>query len=529
MDNKEEKENPRAGKPAPMYKLRLRILIPLFLLGLAVGFYAGHAAKQKAEQEALAAVTELSGPMSEQELSELEQYPNLQALDLHGSDDTDAILAYEEEHPQVEVAYSVSADGVELENSVTELDWSGHDAAALAAEASHLRQLTEVELGCFSAAEAEAALRQIRLLQEAFPQARLTWRVGFGTKEYSNDTQTLDLSSLTEEDAPEAAGLLALLPQLSQITLPGAESETPLPFESYALLYRARPEADFTYTFSLFGQTVSTADTELKLKLVEIGNEGVEQLREVLSCLPKLTYFSTDRCGIDDEAMAQLRDEFPEKTIAWRVTMGIYSCMTDTEKFWAQGFLTDSISGPLKYCTKIRYLDLGHNRISDISFLAYMPDVEVLILAITNVTDISPLVFCPNLEYLELTLTDISDISVLSGMTKLRHLELSQMVNVTDITPIMGLDLERFHMMYNHGSVPEEQFEQFKELHPDCSTNFNNGWEEDPFVMSDWRISYQGGYTPRYQLLREQIGYDDPYGESKLYWFEDYPEAGSAE
>ncbi|MBQ4224266.1 MAG: leucine-rich repeat domain-containing protein, partial [Prevotella sp.] len=44
-----------------------------------------------------------------------------------------------------------------------------------------------------------------------------------------------------------------------------------------------------------------------------------------------------------------------------------------------------------RYCTKLKGLDLGHNAITDISFIENMPHLRVLILADNDLTDISPL------------------------------------------------------------------------------------------------------------------------------------------
>ena len=52
------------------------------------------------------------------------------------------------------------------------------------------------------------------------------------------------------------------------------------------------------------------------------------------------------------------------------------------------GAVTDAEAQVLKYCTKVKYLDLGHNEVlTDISFAAYMPELEVAIFAINDIDD----------------------------------------------------------------------------------------------------------------------------------------------
>ena len=57
----------------------------------------------------------------------------------------------------------------------------------------------------------------------------------------------------------------------------------------------------------------------------------------------------------------------------------------------------------LKYCTKVKYLDLGHNDdINDISFVSYMPDLEVFIIAInTGYSHCISVINCYSLAFLK--------------------------------------------------------------------------------------------------------------------------------
>ena len=107
--------------------------------------------------------------------------------------------------------------------------------------------------------------------------------------------------------------------------------------------------------------------------------------------------------------MEQIRDALPGVKVVWRIWFGqSYSVRTDVEKILASkpsagGLLWDSDVQVLKYCTDVKYIDLGHNeRITDISFAAYMPKLEVAIFAMNDIADISALANCPELEYLEI-------------------------------------------------------------------------------------------------------------------------------
>ena len=114
-----------------------------------------------------------------------------------------------------------------------------------------------------------------------------------------------------------------------------------------------------------------------------------------------------------------------------------------------------------------------------------------------HITDISPLADCKHLEFLEIFTNDITDLTPLSGLTELRHLNASNNPNLSDISPVYELHgLERFWCGH-YNSVPQEQFDRFCELNPNCQVNFTCF---DPH--EDWRWG-----TERYALLQEQLGY----------------------
>ena len=165
----------------------------------------------------------------------------------------------------------------------------------------------------------------------------------------------------------------------------------------------------------------------------------------------------------------------------------------------------------LQYCTKVKYLDLGHNNhLNTIEFCRYMPDLEVLIVACTLVEDFSPLASCPKLEYLEALNSALHDLTPLSGLENLRHLNIGYNFAVTDLTPLYSLSgLERLWIGC-YDPIPPEQIAEFRRLNPNCTVNDT---AEDP-SGEGWRFGDYNGpdsaeYVPRYALLREQFGYEE--------------------
>jgi len=370
--------------------------------------------------------------------------------------------------------------------------------------ASQFEELRKLNLGLTNASE-----EQLDTLRNSFPGLILTYSVDVcGIKCASNDYE-IDISSADSPDVEKICEQLRKLPAISLVKLMKQDGSTSYTPDDAATISKTCPGSAIEYTFELFGQTISTTDERVEYVQVNIGDEGVEKIREILPFMTRLTYLKLDSCGISNEVMAQLRDDFPDIKVVWRVIFsgpgdgGVYNCLTDTEKIWATGYVTDGYTEPLKYCTDVKYLDLGHDCITHIDFVNYMPKLEVVILAITWVTDISPLANCPNLEYLEIFTSRVTDITPLANCTNLQYLNISNLESVRDISCLYSLTkLKTLYCSMSY--IPQAQQDEIKSLLPDCKFEF--GWV-DPSKGS-WRFDDNGEYTERYALLREQFGYD---------------------
>ena len=132
-----------------------------------------------------------------------------------------------------------------------------------------------------------------------------------------------------------------------------------------------------------------------------------------------------------------------------------------------------------------------------------MTKLEVCIIALTSLHDLTPLENCPELEYLEIFTTSVTDLSPLAKCTKLRHLNISNLKQVSDLTCLYSLNLERMRAVVT--KIPKEQIEEYARLHPDCEMLMQGA---DPTDYG-WRYDSGGKQVPRYALLREQMKYDE--------------------
>lgn len=502
-------------------------------LGLLLGFHGYRAQQEQKTEEALrlqeqgeeeqrlaalSAVEEFTGVLDADGLAELERYPNLRRADLSGSEDYAAILAYMERHPLVEVLYTVDLGGTLVDNRTESLrlapgDYSMEKLRKGLPVLPRLSKLTLEELFCQP--------EEIFALQEENPEKKIDYTVRLSDTVVLEHTEALDLTLLEPEQAEEAIAAMRLLPELKTVDLTDPMGGNRLDVETLHLLQMSKPETLFRYRFQLFGKEISTEQERIEFFRVPIGNEGVEELRRVLPCLTRCSYLLLDDCGIDDQILSELRDEFPQTKIVWRVHISYMNFLTDV-KIIHLTFLLDNYNAQvMRFCNEVEYLDIGHNTISDIRFMGDMPHLKYVILSYNDVSDLSPLANCGELEMLELYhCLNLKNIEPLAACTNLKLLNVSW-THVEDISPVFGLkNLERFYCIWNYDYPLEQQAQALEQL-PDCWITFeqnvakNVGWSFDAAgeVRAQW-------YLDMYKILRYRV---------ENWFFGDYPEGWNRE
>ena len=270
------------------------------------------------------------------------------------------------------------------------------------------------------------------------------------------DETRLDLRGLTHKDVLETAKLLKQMPELEYVDLgtDGAWTETEraelnaetaaaerpaeatrdLTWQDLSLLQEAAPRADLDYRFVFYGRYLSTLSEEMDLNHSVMSDEGAA-VREILPLMKYCKRLDMDSCGVSSEAMAKIRDDYPEMEVIWRIWFAYnqFTMRTDSERLWCANFypyMWDQYTQELKYLTHLKYLDLGHNlQLHDWDFLRYMPDLEVLILTSSSWESLDMLENCTKLEFLEIipyAHLDL-DLQPLEKMTNLEHLNITAM------------------------------------------------------------------------------------------------------
>ena len=363
------------------------------------------------------------------------------------------------------------------------------------------------------------------------------------------DETRLDLSGLTHKDVPETAELLKQMPELEYVDLgtDGAWTETEraelnaetaaaerpaeatrdLTWQDLLLLQKAAPRADLDYRFVFYGRYLSTLSEEMDLNHSVMSDEGAA-VREILPLMKHCKRLDMDSCGVSSEAMAKIRDDYPEMEVIWRIWFAYnqFTMRTDSERLWCANFypyMWDEYTQELKYLTHLKYLDLGHNlQLHDWSFLRYMPDLEVLILTSSSWESLDMLENCTKLEFLEIipyAHLDL-DLQPLEKMTNLEHLNITAMGKTENWEVLLNMKkLKRLWIGEETGYyLPEGAEKQIREALPDTEIMFRGGGA----ATGSWRINPDGTVPERYALLREQFDYDHwpsvapyPYNDPK--------------
>lgn len=395
-----------------------------------------------------------------------------------------------------------------VSSDVESLDLSGSGATLedLMRASNDLTKVREIELGVTG-----AKLEQLYAVEAAFPQASVSWKAEVLGEEIDRHAEELSLGAATDEDLAQILSALSVLPEVKTLSLAPEDGVTALSFDSLGALAAAVPEAELNCRFELYGQMADWTTGKLKYYKTNIGDEGIEAFRSALPYLRSLELLRFEDCGItDNDAMAALRADFPDKRVVWSIPIHGYLFMTDTTLINDGGSLQlrDADAELFRYMPDVLYLDVGHNHyLTNIEFVRNFPKLQVVILTLSNIKDITPLEACPDIEYLEMVSTGIESIDVVAGMEKLEYLNLGCMWSLRDVSPVLGL--KNLKLVRICGTtftyVTHAQVDELKEALPGVVNDYGG----DPTKAGGWRYNNDGSLTERYALLREQMLYDE--------------------
>ncbi len=352
-------------------------------------------------------------------------------------------------------------------------------------------------------AEAKAAIRD----------AELCYAVRLFGQTVDRDAETLDLTALDSLDAEALAAALPYLPMLRTVEL--GERNDP---EAMQAFINAFPSLECRYTcrFDYLGMTLTDDIETLDLSGKKITD--TEELKRTIERLPKLRRVEMIGCGQNDAAMAALCDAYPNVRFIWEIDLGFWGKLrTDATAFSTRygrksetldrNRLTSEKAQYIRYCTDLVALDLGHQKLTDITFLRPLKKLRVLILADNYISDIGVLAQFSELEYIELFMNRISDLSPLSGLEHLQDLNICSN-KISDFSPLYGIKtLGR--LWYANNKFTKSVHAKLKEELPDCVLNHSDagtdgGWryvgngKKEKSEREQWKNAFFEG-APRYE------------------------------
>lgn len=409
------------------------------------------------------------------------------------------IAELRERFPDKTFTYTVTLMGKQVDPLVETLDLQGAsdiDPDEIGAALSLLPNVQTVDLrGAPVSAETVAALSSIR------DGVRFMFTCDVPGVPMTSEDQTVVLSGGTFADLQAYMAYMDYMPFLEAIDA----RTVALTGEDLQVL-QADPRArKVVCAFSVYGKNVTTLDTELNLDGIPVSDPA--QVEAVIRMMPNLQRLSMVGCGLSDEAMGALFDAYPQIKFVWEVSFGKYKLRTDATAFTTNLYAvndyhyTSATFAPLRYCTDLMMLDLGHCDITSIEGLAGLKKLRVLILADNEISDISPLAGLEDLEYVELFMNKrIHDFTPLANKEKLVDLNIYY-CQIQDIAPLTTCtNLKR--LWVGMCGLSDGQIGKLRKALPDCkvvargSSSTGEGWRSHRHYDVLKKMYKTGQYIP---------------------------------
>lgn len=377
---------------------------------------------------------------------------------------------------------SSALDQLEFYPDLTELDLSGmklHNIAPLL----NLENLEILDLR-----RTGIVKEQIDLLAKVYPNAEIKWNVPIDGTYYDNTVTKLILDDITDVD------MLAYFPHLESVDL----TKNLKTLDEMDALEELYPDLTFYFSFNLAEIGHEKIELNGYMQEVDLTRKRLDgaDLDTVIRCfkhIPDMTRLVLCECRIPDENMEIIRDAFPDVKVVWTLYIGYHKCNTDvlawsTLSYDKEPFPVSSADvEKLKYCTDLIALDLGHQAVTDLSFLYNFPHLRVLILSDNRVSDITPIASLTELRYLEMFMNfNTHSFEPLTHLEHLRDLNVCYVKAATDFEELYKLrDLKRLWMMGCSFSVDEREA-LVAQLPEGCKFEYRDSWEGS--TGAGWRV-----------------------------------------
>lgn len=409
------------------------------------------------------------------------------------------ILALTEKFPDCDIRWEIPIDGgVDSHAELLAPERFTEDQLPLL---SGMKRLDTIDMRGHDPALA-AAVREVR------PDCTVLWDVSVGGERYDSGTVSL---SAANASADELRGLV-YLEQLSSVDASGCREYDAL-MEVSALM----PDCEFLWTVPIGGMEVPSSAEEIDFQRRTVTDiAALDREFENLKYLPALKVVDMCGCGVPSEQMAKWRERYPDVKFVWEITFGSktvnWTVRTDITVFSTLlGSVTkigdqETFRELFLYCTDLVALDLGHNRVSDISMITNLKKLQGLILTDNPVSDFSPLTQLPELQFLELNMTKVSDVTPFKDCKALLHLDLYT-TRVTDVTALQECKGLKYLILASN-DIDFEQKVALKKALPDTKIAHTISGSDKYIRQSPVRSSFRLALK-NYRLIEEFVSWDN--------------------
>ncbi len=435
------------------------------------------------------------GDFSMEEIERFSWFENLKRVDATQAACYDEILALRETYGDLELKWKVRIGSESFPHTTKELSVpAGTAAEELAAR---LRYLPDVRMVDTTAAQYDAAA--LKPMREAYPKVRFLFKVTIAGQSIRNNTENINIPESAALDLEELKAHGEDFSDLKIINL-GARH---MSLDDVIAIREAYGGVEVICRVTVCGRELSTDIRDGELDLSRRKIEDLGEVEKAIRAIPKLEKIYLCDCGIDNETLAALRDKYAGQTeIVWRVYLNYVDCRTDSDNFCMSkydnswGNLPYERAEPIKYCTNMVTLDLGHANFDRIDFVTTMPHLKYFIFCSAPVKSLEPLRNATELYYLEMFFTAVRDLEPIQHLPNLRHLNISHL-RLDDYTQLFEMkQLER--LWWVDSGLTEAQQNELREALPDTKICFW-AWEDDA-VGNYWRDD------PSYREMRTNLG-----------------------
>ncbi len=284
--------------------------------------------------------------------------------------------------------------------------------------------------------------------------------------------------------------ILALAEQASLREIDARQSTE---YEALLALQDLRPDCEIRWNYVYDGTTYPSDAVELRATTLR----GLE---DAIRFLPALRYVDLRGVEASVEDLDRLDAVRPGLFFDWYFDFAGARIRTDIPVFstlrsgYNHRYTDEELYPILKYCRRLKALDLGFNALTDCSLIGELRELEVLILAGNPITDASPLGSLEKLSRLELQRCPaIRSFHFLEKLHAMRELNLCYDQACVDLEFLANMPDFSFGM-FKFTDLDSDDFNVWVDRFPDATIIL---WGSEDATDSGWQT------MPRSHAIRE--------------------------